>query len=123
MTYRDAVIIGLVQGTIALIPGVSRSGITIVTALLLGLNRETSFKFSFLLYLPIGLGAMVAGGREFFSLPQVQSQLFEYIIMFICAFLSTIFGYRVFKTIMENGKLIYFSCYCWSLGIFLVIFF
>ena len=123
MTYKDAIIIGLVQGTIALMPGVSRSGVTIVTALLLGLNRETSFKFSFLLYLPIGLGAMVVGGREFFSIPQVQNQLFEYIIMFACAFLTTIIGYRLFKSVIENGKLIYFSYYCWILGFFLMIFF
>lgn len=122
MTYKDALIIGLVQGTIALIPGVSRSGATIVAALLLGLNRETSFKYSFLLYLPIGLGTMIIGGKEFFSMQQVQSQLFEYIIMFVCALLSTIFGYSLFKSVMERGKLVYFSLYCWILGFSLIIF-
>jgi len=56
LTMRSAIIIGLAQ-CLALIPGVSRSGITITAALLLGYNRETSARFSFLLSLPIVFGA------------------------------------------------------------------
>lgn len=55
---RAALIIGLAQ-SLALVPGVSRSGITITAALMLGFNRETSARFSFLLSLPIVAGAAV----------------------------------------------------------------
>jgi undecaprenyl-diphosphatase len=58
MTLKAAVLIGLAQ-CLALIPGVSRSGITITAALLIGYNRETSARFSFLLSLPIVFGAAV----------------------------------------------------------------
>lgn len=58
ITLKSAIIIGLAQ-CLALIPGVSRSGITITAALLLGYNRETSARFSFLLSLPIVFGAAV----------------------------------------------------------------
>lgn len=58
MTLKSAFIIGLAQ-CLALMPGVSRSGITITAALLLGYNRETSARFSFLLSLPIVFGAAV----------------------------------------------------------------
>lgn len=56
ITLKSALVIGLAQ-CLALIPGVSRSGITITAALLLGYNRETSARFSFLLSLPIVFGA------------------------------------------------------------------
>jgi undecaprenyl-diphosphatase len=58
MTLKAAILIGLAQ-CLALIPGVSRSGITITTALLIGYNRETSARFSFLLSLPIVFGAAI----------------------------------------------------------------
>jgi undecaprenyl-diphosphatase len=58
ITFKVAVIIGLAQ-CLALIPGVSRSGITITAALLLGFNRESSARFSFLLSLPIVAGAAI----------------------------------------------------------------
>ncbi len=56
ITLKHAVIIGLAQ-CLALVPGVSRSGITITAALFVGYNRETAARFSFLLSLPIGAGA------------------------------------------------------------------
>ena len=56
MTLKAAIVIGLAQ-CLALVPGVSRSGITITAALLIGYNRETSARFSFLLSLPIVFGA------------------------------------------------------------------
>jgi undecaprenyl-diphosphatase len=58
ITLKSAVLVGLAQ-CLALIPGVSRSGITITAALLLGYNRETSARFSFLLSLPIVFGAAI----------------------------------------------------------------
>jgi undecaprenyl-diphosphatase len=123
MTWKDALIVGLVQGTVSLIPGISRSGSTIVTALYAGLDRETSFRFSFLLYLPIGLGAMVLGAEELVSDPLFKESFWQYMLMFAVTFFMTIVGYQLFKGLMARGKLIYFSIYCWVLGASLLIFF
>ncbi len=123
MTWVDALIVGLVQGTIALIPGISRSGATIVAALYVGLNRETAFRYSFLLYLPIGLGTMVLGASDLIHEPHFTNNMSSYAIMFVVTFLMTIVGYKLFKGVMAKGKLIYFSIYCWALGIALWLFF
>ncbi|HWC32349.1 MAG TPA: undecaprenyl-diphosphate phosphatase, partial [Actinomycetota bacterium] len=61
MTLRDAVAVGLVQ-TLALAPGVSRSGVTISAARFLRLDRDSAARFSFLLLLPTTLGAVVWKG-------------------------------------------------------------
>ncbi|MBU2966164.1 undecaprenyl-diphosphate phosphatase [Amphritea sp. 2_MG-2023] len=63
ITLRDAVIIGLAQA-VALIPGTSRSGITITAGLMLGLNRQSAARFSFLLSIPVILGAGLLKGLE-----------------------------------------------------------
>lgn len=122
MTYKDALIIGIVQGTFAVIPGVSRSGATIVTALLLGLNRDTSFRYSFLLYLPIGLGSMLLGGKELFLSDHFQSAMFSYAMMFIAAYGATVVGFKVFRAMVQKGQLAYFTVYCWLVAAGLLIF-
>lgn len=63
ITFKDAVIIGLAQA-VALIPGTSRSGITITAGLMLGLNRQSAARFSFLLSIPVILGAGLLKGLE-----------------------------------------------------------
>jgi undecaprenyl-diphosphatase len=121
-TWKDALIIGLIQGTIALIPGISRSGSTVVTALLIGVNREASFRYSFLLYLPIGLGTMILGGEELFASPIFKEQFGQYLLMFVVTFVMTMVGYILFKNVLQKGKIVYFSFYCWALGLFLLIY-
>lgn len=121
MTFVDAIIIGSIQALLAVIPGISRSGATIVTALFLGLNRETSFKFSFLLYLPIGLGSMILGVGDLMESSHFQGYTLAYILMFVAAFFATLVGYKVLKAAVEKGKLAYFSVYCWVVGTILLI--
>lgn len=123
MTWKDALLVGLVQGTISLIPGISRSGSTIVAGLYAGLDRDTAFRYSFLLYLPVGLGTMVLSASDLLANPHFTNNISSYIIMFIVTFFMTIIGFKLFKGIMERGKLIYFSLYCWALGIALWLFF
>ncbi|OPJ56749.1 undecaprenyl-diphosphate phosphatase [Alkalithermobacter paradoxus] len=123
MTWKDALIIGLVQGTLSLIPGISRSGSTIVAALLIGLKRETAFYYSFLLYLPIGLGTMILGYKDLIASPLFTQNIPEYMVMFVVTFFATIVGFNIFKSVMERGKLIYFSIYCWIVGSILLIMF
>lgn len=69
VTWRDALLIGLAQA-IALIPGTSRSGITITAALLLGLNREAAARFSFLLSIPTLLASVVLVSRDLLASEQ-----------------------------------------------------
>ncbi|KXZ39412.1 Undecaprenyl-diphosphatase [Alkalithermobacter thermoalcaliphilus JW-YL-7 = DSM 7308] len=123
MTWKDALIIGLVQGTLSLIPGISRSGSTIVAALLIGLTRETAFYYSFLLYLPVGLGTMILGYKDLVNSPLFRQNVPEYALMFVVTFFATIIGFNIFKSVMERGKLIYFSIYCWLVGSTLLIWF
>lgn len=123
MTWKQAAIVGIVQGTISLLPGISRSGSTVIAGLYAGLNRETAFRYSFLLYLPIGLGTMILGASDLIEDPHFTNNLSSYGIMFIATFAMTIVGYKLFKGLLQRGKLIYFALYCWILGITLWIFF
>ncbi|MBF0154594.1 MAG: undecaprenyl-diphosphate phosphatase [Magnetococcales bacterium] len=63
MTLRDAMVIGAAQA-LALVPGTSRSGITMTAALLLGFNRETAARFAFLLAIPIGVAVAILDTKE-----------------------------------------------------------
>lgn len=66
MGLKESIIVGLSQA-LAIVPGVSRSGSTMSAGLFLGLTRETAARFSFLMALPITLGAVLVKARDFFS--------------------------------------------------------
>ncbi|CAM3785152.1 undecaprenyl-diphosphate phosphatase [Mesobacillus zeae] len=121
ITYKDAFIIGTFQAA-AMMPAISRSGMTIVAALWRKLDRETAAYFSFLLSTPAILGAIVlqlkdlfAGGSEAIAL----SSLFVGIVT------SAIFGYIAVKWMigyLKNHSLKPFAIYVWILGIAVLIF-
>jgi undecaprenyl-diphosphatase len=69
ITLRDALFVGAAQA-MALVPGVSRSGITISAGLMRGVGREDAARFSFLLSIPVVAGAAVLEGKELFTSPQ-----------------------------------------------------
>lgn len=115
LTIKDAIIVGLAQA-IALIPGISRSGATIVAAMGLGMNQQTALRFSFLLYIPVSLGGMILGMSDLISDPNMNQLLIPYIIAFIASFIMSYISLRWFMGIMERGKLIYFSIYCFIVG-------
>ena len=66
MTIKDALIVGLFQ-VVALIPGISRSGSTIVGGMFRNFKRETAFNFSFLLYIPISVATTLLGFKDLFD--------------------------------------------------------
>lgn len=118
ITLRDALIIGFVQ-TIALVPGISRSGATIVAAMFVGLKREAALRFSFLLYIPVSIGVTM------FSIPDlstVHSLMIPMIIAWLAAIIATFFALKWFIRLMVHGKLIYFSAYCFIVGTGIIIF-
>ena len=117
ISVRDAFIIGLAQA-VAVLPGLSRSGSTIATGLLLGNKKETLAKFSFLMVIPPILGEMLLDilkavkGEEAFggigTLPLV--------VGFVAAFISGCLACKWMINIVKRGKLVYFGIYCAIMG-------
>ena len=121
ITFKDSIIVGLSQ-MIAIIPGISRSGATIVGGMFSNLKRETAFNYSFILYIPISIATSLLGIKDLLELSISSS---EYILYIIAAILSGIFTYiftKWFAKIVKEGKLIYFSIYCLILGLIVILF-
>jgi len=112
----NSLAIGLFQA-LALFPGVSRSGITISSGLLFGLEREKAAKFSFLLFIPLSIGAFFLESKNFYF-------SFSLLVSFIiCLVLSLVFLSLLLK-IIKKKKFWTFSFYCFFLGILsLIIYF
>ncbi len=113
--YKDALIIGIAQA-IAVIPGISRSGATISTGLLIGNKKEDIARFSFLMVLIPVLGANLL---EILSGEMNMASTEPMIILagFIAAFISGYFACRWMITLVKKSKLIWFSLYCAILGL------
>lgn len=122
LTFWDGILIGCAQA-LALIPGISRSGATLVTALALGIDRDTALRFSFLLYIPISIGSVLFSINEVRQDPLLSSNIILFIIACIAATLATYIALKWFINIMKRGKLAYFSCYCFVVGIIVLLMF
>ncbi len=109
LNSKKALTIGLFQ-TLALFPGISRSGMTISSSLLMGMTKEKAAKFSFLLFIPLSLGAILTEVGEFY----ISTSL---IIAFIlCTILSILF-LNILLIIIKKEKFWLFSFYCFAIGI------
>ena len=119
ITFKDALIIGAAQA-IAVLPGLSRSGTTISTGLLLGDKKEQVAKFSFLMVLIPILGEafleLISGEMVATSIP--ASSL---IIGFLSAFISGYIACRWMVSLVQKGKLIYFAYYCLIIGLTIIV--
>ena len=108
----QAVLIGFVQG-LAITPGISRSGSTIAVALFLGINRETSGRFSFLLSIPAILGATILNfGTGTIHSSDFLPLIFGTISAFVSGYISLTFLLRMIK----KGRFHQFAPYCLVLG-------
>lgn len=121
LTVKDASIIGLGQA-VALIPGISRSGATVITALAIGMQRETALRFSFMLYIPVSLGGVILGTSNFLAEPQKADLFIPYLATFVATLFMTYFSMKWFIGVLKNGKLVYFSYYCFIVGTLILIF-
>lgn len=115
MTMKDAIIIGLAQ-SVALIPGISRSGATIVAAMARGINQETALRFSFLLFIPISLGGAVLSVSDILNDDNLATLAVPYIMAFIGSLIASYFSLKWFMNIMAKGQLKYFAIYCFIVG-------
>ncbi len=121
LTTKDAVIVGFAQA-IAVTPGISRSGASIVASMMTGMKQETALRFSFLLYIPVSLGTTILEVPDFIGTPQFAEMLIPNLIAFIAAFIATYFALRWFMNIMAKGNLRYFSYYCVIVGVLVILF-
>ncbi len=121
ITIKDAIAIGLFQ-VVALLPGISRSGATLVGGMFSGLKREVAFKFSFMLYIPISFATMILGVKDVAEAGIDASLLMAYILGAVVACIVTFFSTKWFKGIMLKGKLIYFVWYCLIVGSLVLLF-
>lgn len=121
ITLKDAIIIGFFQ-VLALLPGISRSGATIVGGMTRNLKRETAFDFSFMLYIPISLATMILGLKDLLGSNLDSLTIIFYIIATIIAGFITYFATKWFRNIVKNGKLIYFVIYCLIVGMLVILF-
>ena len=116
-----ALLIGISQA-IAIIPGISRSGITICTALALGMSGKDAAKFSFLLAIPA-----ISGAGLLWILDSQSNISFIPFTSLIMAFLSSfIVGYICLKwllNLLESGKFYFFGYYCFMIGLIVLLFF
>jgi len=122
--WRDAFIIGLAQAVAAIFPGLSRSGSTISTGILLGNNKEKIAKFSFLMVLIPILGEAVLDMNDFLSVSNAASFLSPAVLLsgFIAAFITGCVACKWMISLVKRGKLIYFAIYCAIAGTFAVIY-
>ncbi|MDR1406951.1 MAG: undecaprenyl-diphosphate phosphatase [Tannerella sp.] len=120
ISFRDAFVTGLAQAC-AVLPGLSRSGATIATGILLGNNRKEVAKFSFLMVIIPVLGEAVLDLlKGDFSAEASGLSPFVLIIGFLSAFVSGAAACRWMIRIVSKGKLIYFAYYCVAAGLFAV---
>ncbi|MEM5948387.1 undecaprenyl-diphosphate phosphatase [Spirochaetia bacterium 38H-sp] len=111
----DGIIIGLIQG-LAVIPGISRSGSTISAGLLKGIDRESAGDFSFLLFVPAVLGALIL---ELKDLGQLATDIpFNYMLSgMLSAFIAGYYALLFLLRLIRGGKLYLFSIYLIPVGI------
>ncbi len=121
ITFMDAFAIGICQ-MIAIIPGLSRSGATIVGGMYRKLKRTTAFDFSFILYIPISVATSILGIKDLLATSISSSTWILYLIATILAGIFTYIFTKWFSKIVKEGKLIYFSVYCVILGLIVILF-
>ena len=117
-----ALLIGLFQ-SIALLPGISRSGMVLSGLLLLNIKKEDAIKYTFFLYFPVSIASFFLEVLTFIKNPISKPLLTLYGISFLVTFITTWLAYRYLIKIVQNNKLWYFSIYCVLLSIFLIIYF
>jgi len=135
INWTDTILIGLAQ-SVAIFPGVSRSGMTSSTSIKRGMGIDSALNFSFLLYIPLSIGSLVlmvykvfsgmkSSGLSLIDSLGVPSNVYflYYLLAFVGALVATYIAYRLIFNIFKSGKLKYFSYYCIALGLGSIVYF
>ena len=119
ISFSSSLLVGIAQA-IAIIPGISRSGATISTAVILGIDKENAAKFSFLMVVPLIIGKVIKDITSAETIVNNES-VFPLIIGFVFAFITGMIACKWMIKLVKNSKLKYFSIYCFLVGIFSII--
>lgn len=123
ISWKDALVIGLAQAA-AVMPGLSRSGSTIATGLLLGNKKEMMAQFSFLMVIPPILGEALLDTMKALkgANPFGDISTLALAVGFVAAFVSGCLACKWMINIVKKGKLIYFGIYCAIVGVVTIIY-
>ncbi|MBP1930600.1 undecaprenyl-diphosphate phosphatase [Ammoniphilus resinae] len=119
ISFKDAIFIGTLQGA-AILPAISRSGLTIAGSLWRGIKREDAAKFSFLLSLPAILGGVILQGQKLFEEQTVSIGLPSLLVGTFAAAVAGYIAVRWMLKILREGSLKIFAVYVWILGIIII---
>ena len=120
VSYTSALIIGIAQA-IAILPGISRSGATISTSVLLGVDKEKAARFSFLMVVPLIMGKMAKDILDGALVANTASFL-PMSVGFVGAFITGLFACTWMIALVRKSQLKYFAIYCFAVGLFTVIY-
>jgi undecaprenyl-diphosphatase len=118
--WGTAVFIGFAQA-IAIMPGISRAGMTISAGLFAGVAREEAARFSFLLALPAIFGATLLESFEIYSQPIETDFLIALIVGTVAAFIAGYVAIRTIFFVLKRDKFSYFSFYCLTVGLIVIV--
>ncbi|MDA8901622.1 MAG: undecaprenyl-diphosphatase UppP [Flavobacteriales bacterium] len=123
VSFGQAIIIGIAQA-IAILPGISRSGATISTSVLLGIDREKAARFSFLMVVPLIFGKIAKDLLDLIKEPAVTDNVsyLPYVLGFAFAFVTGLIACTWMIKLVKSSKLYYFSIYCFIVGIAAIIY-
>lgn len=114
ISTTQAALIGVAQA-VAILPGISRSGSTIGSGLLLGLKRDSAVKFSFLMSIPVIAGAGMLEAKDFFA-GKVHADLLPITIGALASFVASLFAIKIVEAIVGGKMLSLFAWYCVAVG-------
>jgi undecaprenyl-diphosphatase len=119
VSILNSILIGIAQA-IAILPGISRSGATICTSVLLGVDREKAARFSFLMVVPLILGKMT---KDILSgdLATESTNILPLIFGFIAAFITGLVACKWMIRLVKKSQLKYFAYYCFAVGIISIV--
>ncbi|MFL2569613.1 MAG: undecaprenyl-diphosphate phosphatase [Flavobacteriales bacterium] len=120
VSFGQSLIIGIAQA-IAILPGISRSGATISTSVILGIDREKAARFSFLMVVPLIFGKMA---KDILSgdMASESAALIPLLAGFLAAFITGLIACKWMISLVKKSQLKYFSYYCFTIGILAIIF-
>jgi undecaprenyl-diphosphatase len=114
----NSIIVGVAQA-IAVLPGISRSGATIATGLMLGIDKTKMARFSFLMVIPPIVGATLLDVKKLMSIEAGDNGIEAIVLIggFVTAFITGLFACSVMIKIVREGKIQYFAYYCILVGL------
>ncbi len=115
LSSKNSLVIGLMQ-VLALLPGVSRSGMTISTGMFFGIEKEKAVKFSFLMFIPLALGAFILEAMKY-SGEAITIPTLTLAISFAVCFLFSLLFLNLLNYIVKNNKFWLFGIYCFLIGL------